>query len=111
MSALLDAVVDQQDRWWAVHAKCKGRTHLFFAPAGERPEARVRRETLARRYCAVCPVQAACRSEARQNHEAGMWGGENDEERALAGFTPRAVTRRAVQIAAGRPQPEDATAS
>lgn len=88
-----------QDRWWSVHAKCKGKTHLFFAPAGERPEARARREDLARKYCAVCPVQAPCREEARLNHEAGLWGGENEEQRAEAGFAPRAITRRSVQVA------------
>ena len=88
-----------QERWWNVHAKCKGKTHLFFAPAGERPEARARREDLARKYCAVCPVQAPCREEARINHEAGLWGGENEEERAEAGFAPRAITRRSVQVA------------
>lgn len=95
----LGASVQWQDRWWSVHAKCKGKTHLFFAPAGERPEARARREDLARKYCAVCPVQAPCRDEARVNHEAGLWGGENEEERAEAGFAPRAITRRSVQVA------------
>ena len=91
--------IQWQERWWNVHAKCKGKTHLFFAPAGERPEARARREDLARKYCAVCPVQAPCREEARINHEAGLWGGENEEERAEAGFAPRAITRRSVQVA------------
>ena len=95
----LGIAVEWQERWWAVHAKCKGKTHLFFAPAGERPEARARREDLARKYCAVCPVQSPCREEARRNHEAGLWGGENEEERAEAGFAPRAITRRSVQVA------------
>lgn len=100
MSAtVLEMALQAQDRWWNVHAKCKGRTQLFFAPAGERPEARARRESLARRYCAVCPVQAICQDTARRNHEAGLWGGENEEERAEAGFAPRAITRRAVQVA------------
>jgi len=100
MSAtLLEAIAEVPDRWWTAHAKCKGRTQLFFAPAGERPEARTRRESLARRYCAVCPVQAPCQAEARRNHEAGLWGGENEEERAEAGFAPRAITRRSVQVA------------
>ena len=40
----LGASLQWQDRWWSVHAKCKGKTHLFFAPAGERPEARARRD-------------------------------------------------------------------
>ena len=95
----LSSAVQFQERWWSVHAKCKGKTHLFFAPAGERPEARARREDLARKYCAVCPVQVPCRDEARVNHEAGLWGGENEEQRAAAGYAPRAITRRAVQVA------------
>ena len=100
MSAtLLETAMQVQERWWTVHAKCKGKTHLFFAPAGERPEARARRETLARRYCELCPVQSPCQDEARANHEAGLWGGENEEERAEAGFAPRAITRRSVQVA------------
>ena len=106
----LASAVQWQDRWWAVHAKCKGKTHLFFAPAGERPEARARREDLARKYCAVCPVQVPCRDEARRNHEAGLWGGENEEERAEAGYAPRAITRRAVQVAVSTGQ-RRATAS
>lgn len=98
-SALDEVALEAQNRWWSVHARCKGRTQLFFAPAGERPEARARREGLARRYCAVCPVQTFCQDAARRNHEAGLWGGENEEERAEAGFAPRAITRRAVQVA------------
>ncbi len=98
-ASLLETAMQVQERWWTVHAKCKGKTHLFFAPAGERPEARARREDLARRYCALCPVQKPCQDEARGNHEAGLWGGENEEERAEAGFAPRAITRRSVQVA------------
>lgn len=98
-TTVLEQAAQLQQRWWTVHAKCKGRTQLFFAPAGERPEARARREALARRYCAVCPVQTICQDTARRNHEAGLWGGENEEERAEAGFAPRAITRRSVQVA------------
>jgi hypothetical protein len=49
---------------WTADASCQGRSELFFAPAGERPEARV----------------------ARENREYGFWGGESEEERAAAGF-------------------------
>lgn len=72
---------------WMDHAVCKGRTHLFFPPKAERPQARVRREAQARRLCNSCPVQTQCQEFARDNREYGYWGGESEEERHLAGFT------------------------
>ncbi len=72
---------------WMDHAVCKGRTHLFFPPKAERPQARVRREAHARRLCQSCPVQVECQVFARANREYGYWGGESEEERHLAGFT------------------------
>ena len=85
---------------WMDDAACKGRTNLFFGMAGERPERRVRREETARRLCATCPVLVPCRELARANRENGFWGGENEEERAAAGYAPRSISRRAVQEAA-----------
>jgi len=72
---------------WMDHAVCKGRTHLFFPPKAERPQARVRREAQARLLCRTCPVATDCQSFARGNREYGFWGGESEEERHLAGFT------------------------
>lgn len=72
---------------WMDHAVCKGRTHLFFPPKAERPQARVRREAQARKLCQSCPVRNECQSFARDNREYGYWGGESEEERHLAGFT------------------------
>lgn len=72
---------------WQEFARCKGRTELFFAKTAERPQARERREAKAARLCAECPVQVSCRDFARRNHEYGFWGGENEEERHLLGFT------------------------
>jgi WhiB family redox-sensing transcriptional regulator len=71
---------------WTVDAACEGRTELFFAPAGERPEARQVRESKARAICAECPVLIECRDWARENREYGFWGGESEEDRAAAGF-------------------------
>jgi WhiB family redox-sensing transcriptional regulator len=71
---------------WTSDAACQGRTELFFAPAGERPEARVLREGQARSVCSACPVLQDCRDWARENREYGFWGGESEEERAAAGF-------------------------
>lgn len=72
---------------WMDDAVCKGRTHLFFPPKAERPQARVRREAHARRLCQSCPVRVECQSFARDHREYGYWGGESEEERHMAGFT------------------------
>lgn len=72
---------------WTQFANCKGKTHLFFAPKAERPQARARREAKARSLCNACIVRDTCREFARVNHEYGLWGGESEEERHLAGYT------------------------
>lgn len=72
---------------WTDQAVCKGKTHLFFPPRAERPQARARREARARQLCSSCPVFVDCKSFARTNHEYGFWGGESEEERHLAGYT------------------------
>lgn len=77
---------DTRPATWRSAVPCAGRTDLFFAPPGERPEARVRREAAARRLCRDCPAAEPCRAEARRNREFGVWGGESEEERARAGF-------------------------
>ncbi len=71
---------------WARSGACRGNSHLFFAPARERPERRAVRENRARTMCNACPVLAPCRAWARENREYGFWGGESEEERAAAGF-------------------------
>jgi len=85
---------------WAAFALCKGKTHLFFGAPGERPSKRHKRETLARSYCLVCPVMEPCREAGRDARENGLWGDENEEERAALGYAPRAPERRSVAIAA-----------
>jgi WhiB family redox-sensing transcriptional regulator len=72
---------------WMHLAACKGHTRLFFPPKAERPQARERRETRARRICNSCPVMGQCRAFAREHHEYGFWAGESEEDRHLAGFT------------------------
>ena len=52
---------------WMEDAECRGKSHLFFAPFAERPEARVRREASARRVCDGCESLSMCRSYARTN--------------------------------------------
>ena len=84
---------------WSEQAACKGYGHLFFTSDNERPQARLRRENKAKLLCSKCPVSEQCKSYARESTEYGVWGGENEEERYLAGFNlPRYaginITRR-----------------
>jgi WhiB family redox-sensing transcriptional regulator len=80
---------------WMNDAACKGRTHLFFAPPAERPQARVRREAAAKKVCESCPVRGTCRMFARDNLEYGVWGGETELERLEAGYPlPAAIGAR-----------------
>lgn len=85
---------------WQDAAMCKGKTEIFFAAPGERDGRRNRREALARAYCACCTVAEQCHEAGRAGREHGLWGGENDEQRAAAGYGPRSPHRRAVAAAA-----------
>ncbi len=71
---------------WSAQAACHGQAELFFPGFAERPQARVKREAKARSICAECPVLVECRDHGRRHHEYGIWGGENEEERVLAGY-------------------------
>ena len=72
---------------WKQSANCKGKIKLFFALRAERPQARTRREAKAYLLCTECTVKETCKNYARNSHEYGYWGGENEEDRHLAGFT------------------------
>jgi WhiB family redox-sensing transcriptional regulator len=80
-------IIGPTEMAWAGAAACRGHGGLYFAPAGERPGARDRRESAAKTICARCPVREPCRDHAHRHRETGIWGGENDEERA--GRLPR----------------------
>ena len=90
---------------WTADAACTGQTDLFFAPAGERPEARVGRENRARAICRDCPVLLECRDWARENREYGFWGGESEEERAAAGYRVDMPVGRVARYPRGDGQP------
>jgi WhiB family transcriptional regulator, redox-sensing transcriptional regulator len=84
---------------WSQQAICKGYSYLFYPKDSERPQAKDRREQKAKTFCSICPVLNSCREYARNNSEFGVWGGESEEERYLAGYNlPRyagvSVTRR-----------------
>ena len=86
----------ESDTEWRDQALCNGMTEVFFGPAAERPERRVEREALARSFCRACPSVLPCRRAGRLLREHGIWGAENDEERAAAGYAPRSPSRRSV---------------
>ena len=76
---------ESDDRWMDT-AACKGLTHLYFPLPAERPQARERREAMAKMVCTSCSVNGTCREFARNNHEYGLWGGESEDERHDAGY-------------------------
>ena len=88
------AVVRPVGTSWMAKAACRGAAHIFFAPPGERAEAREAREARARAICHTCPIMSPCRTSAREHLEYGFWGGESEEERTAAGFR--------VEMAVGR---------
>src|SRR6185437_10724887 len=57
---------------WAEEAACRGESRLFFAPAGERPEARATREAQARAVCRSCEALVDCRAWAREHRGYGQ---------------------------------------
>lgn len=90
---------------WTTEAACHGQTRLFFAPAGERPEARAVRESAARNVCRSCPVLLECRDWAREHREYGFWGGESEEERAAAGYRVDMPVGRVARYPRGNGEP------
>ena len=90
---------------WTEQAECRGESRLFFAPAGERPEARAVREGKARAVCSECVVLTACRDWAREHREYGFWGGESEEDRAAAGFRVDMPVGRVARYPRGDGQP------
>jgi WhiB family redox-sensing transcriptional regulator len=86
---VIDVQIPRSTRpWWMENAGCQGKSRLFFPPPGERPAARERRETRARKICLECDVLFQCQNYARTQRELGFWGGESEIERAEAGFAP-----------------------
>jgi WhiB family transcriptional regulator, redox-sensing transcriptional regulator len=89
---------------WMAKGACRGLTNVFFPPSAERPQARDRREALARTVCAGCSVLGTCREFARVNHEYGFWGGESEDERHAAGYrliAPIGTRARPFEVVAG----------
>jgi len=86
-TTLPDSGISPHSQSWRSQSYCDTNgqiAHLFFAPAGEREPSRQHREALARAVCNSCVVMPECRAYARENNEYGFWGGESEDERALA---------------------------
>lgn len=89
---------------WAAHARCRGddANALFFDGPNERPETRAARECfVVTEYCWACPVVVECRDYARRNREYGIWGGETEEERIVAGYIPKLLIGTLDRLARG----------
>ena len=86
--AMIEEVMQPEDPAddWMKRAACKGLSHLFFPAPAERPQARERREAMAKTVCGSCAVRFPCQQFARENHEYGFWGGESEDERHAAGY-------------------------
>lgn len=89
---------------WYDDAPCRGKSRLFYPPANESAADRGLRERYAAVVCSGCDAQLACRDWAREQHEFGYWGGENEAARAAAGFVPRNLGEMRVIPQPGRPQ-------
>ena len=78
---------------WHKDAACKGSLHIFYAEDNHNHEKKRIRLQKAKSICSTCPVLKECKDYARNNAEFGFWGGEDEEERYLAGSpVPQYVT-------------------
>ncbi len=71
---------------------CKTAPDLFVTPDNQKPHTASyrRRVEAAKILCARCPDQVACGQLARDTNASGVWGGEDDVDRARAtGHRPR----------------------
>ena len=84
---------------WQEYSACRGQLELFFGKVAERPQARERREAKAQKLCDTCVVRQPCRQFAREHLEYGYWGGENEEDRYLAGYQVTAAIGVRVRLA------------
>ena len=78
---------------WRIRAHCNlFDIDLFYGPCSESRGAKSRRERIAQRICAQCPVIEQCRLFALGRFESfGVWGGltESDRQRRTLRSTGR----------------------
>lgn len=76
---------------------CTSQPCLFHTPDGhaaEREAPNPARVEEAKNLCLDCPLMLDCRDWARSRGETGVWGGEDDAERAASGASLRVDTYR-----------------
>lgn len=74
---------------------CASKVDVFYATQKERPQRRVKREQMAKEICLSCVNTNVCRDYARETRESyGVWGGETEYERFMAGFSDYNPFRR-----------------
>lgn len=84
---------------WMAAAGCKNKTKLFFFSGDETAAERRKLVYSAKAICRACPVIDKCRDYARRNNELGIWGGETEEERFMAGYLNNpAVNKRLARM-------------
>lgn len=77
---------------WMEQAQCKGQGRYFYAPEAERPDARERRQAVAKKICETCVVREACLEYALiRNEKDGIWGGLTERERRQVRRRPGAA--------------------
>ena len=86
---------------WINDAACRGMTEYFYSQGSKKevPRSKVKREAIAKQICSQCPVIEPCREYARANAEIGVWGGENEDDRFLAGY----MRQNAIYIRQSKP--------
>jgi WhiB family redox-sensing transcriptional regulator len=86
---------------WSTEAACHDDDQaVFFAPDGERQEARETREAQAKEICSWCPVRDTCAEYALTTPEPyGVWGGMGEDER-------HAERRRRIRKASSARRPQ-----
>jgi WhiB family redox-sensing transcriptional regulator len=78
---------------------------LFFHPDGERGRERRRRQELAKKVCAECPVVAQCRAHSLAFEEPfGTWGGLTEDERSR--LIPASAVRLRTHRGTTEPSPD-----
>lgn len=84
---------------WRAEAACRGEDiDQFYGFDGEDWNLTLARQAdTEARFCNHCPVRFECREAGRRGREYGLWGGENEADRALVRREPVIYQNRAVQ--------------
>lgn len=80
------AVRARRRAWVRGFGLCRGQSEALLPGPQRTPSAAGHgARAAAKALCAECPVEQSCRDYGRRHTEYGIWGGETEEERVLAG--------------------------